>query len=1076
MSENFETKEKGRFLGLSTKKDRCKKNKGSRGNKGNDWKTSSLLRTCLALALCIAMVAGAFAGIDLVEQIYIIRNLQSRSISTEHSFTHSDDFNQTMDGYLQLLELHMDISRRIAPQGTVDYDTVILKGEDRDYTLKELCARKGSGYDYASYVQNYINGLKGYNASGVSLLELTKNIRALDDMVVLEKNQIYRTPAASEKLSEKDWKKLGKEQKTGSVRGYEGDETRLPAFEEEWEEEDTSDGMESICLLDREEKVPVETSVEKWLFAQYPAYAEAYMEKKIATSKDSLLQSDSGETSDFSVYQEILQKNYKKDCYLAKGSAFYEQEYIMNEDGSVSTRIRFYNEKTKKSEIVSVAGEDEEKVFYLKNGRKVTAQEVTGTPRYQDKNIYSESMESYAKRLLEDAEQKIEELSQEEKPWSEDKPWSVEMIPYSMKTAVDYAQFLVSTFETLSGVFQNNNPFGFYFETGDTVLFSANAWKNLAAKIKAGELDDTGTKEEQTDYYYGYYNSNGEVFRSNLMREDFDYCGYLEDYLKELGSLRGATSNYICMVGIDMQRVRSGNDKGIFSQLYQEYLEQRDQYESAENDRKDTAKKMGADAVSVLLLLFFLTIMSGHEKEKAGISLLRIDRIGWELLLLAGGCLVLAFICILDEVWNNVVYYYDYVGEVHWVAGYDRNLFAWILSAIALVLCAFFMSMVKRVKAKALVSTSIFCRLWKYGKKKSGSVRKWLGQINEWGKELPAWKRYILVLVINLVGGIFGICVVIGSYGYMDDDYLILVCLDAFFLIGVDGYCFVKSLKNALADERIRQGAQRIAQGELSYQIQAPEGISKEQAGLIEVINHIGEGLEKAVEESVRSERMKAELITNVSHDIKTPLTSVINYVDLLKREHIEGERAQEYLQVMEQKSQRLKVLIEDLVEASKASSGALELQITQLNFNELVHQTDGEFEGKFEQAGLQLMENVPQEPVLFRGDGRRVYRILENLYGNVAKYAMPGTRVYTELSQKQDRVVFAIKNISKEPLNISAEELTERFVRGEQSRTTEGSGLGLSIAKNLTELMGGQFSIYLDGDLFRVTIEFPLQ
>ena len=282
-------------------------------------------------------------------------------------------------------------------------------------------------------------------------------------------------------------------------------------------------------------------------------------------------------------------------------------------------------------------------------------------------------------------------------------------------------------------------------------------------------------------------------------------------------------------------------------------------------------------------------------------------------------------------------------------------------------------------------------------------------------------------------------------------------------------------MKNAIADEKIREGAERIAGGELSYQIEVPNGISKEQRELVKVINSIGEGLEKAVEESVRSERMKTELITNVSHDIKTPLTSVINYVDLLKRENIESERAQEYLKILDQKSQRLKVLIEDLVEASKASSGAMELQISKLNFNELVNQTDGEFEEKFQAAGLTMVSSISEEVIVFRGDGRRVYRILENLYGNVAKYAMPGTRVYTELYQNQDKAVFTIKNISKEPLNISPEELTERFVRGEQSRSTEGSGLGLSIAKSLTELMNGTFEIHMDGDLFRVTISFPV-
>ena len=201
----------------------------------------------------------------------------------------------------------------------------------------------------------------------------------------------------------------------------------------------------------------------------------------------------------------------------------------------------------------------------------------------------------------------------------------------------------------------------------------------------------------------------------------------------------------------------------------------------------------------------------------------------------------------------------------------------------------------------------------------------------------------------------------------------------------------------------------------------------------------------------------------------------MINYVDLLKREHIDNERAQEYLDVLDRKSMRLKSLIEDLVEASKASSGTIELQITTLNFGELVNQTNGEFEEKFEQAGLSLV-------VRFQGDGRRVFRILENLYGNVAKYALEGTRVYVTLSEKEDDVTgqemaeFSIKNISRERLDINPNELMERFVRGDASRTTEGSGLGLYIANNLTGRMGGKFEIRLDGDLFHVTVSFPVE
>ena len=243
---------------------------------------------------------------------------------------------------------------------------------------------------------------------------------------------------------------------------------------------------------------------------------------------------------------------------------------------------------------------------------------------------------------------------------------------------------------------------------------------------------------------------------------------------------------------------------------------------------------------------------------------------------------------------------------------------------------------------------------------------------------------------------------------------------------------------------------------------------------MAEAVNGLGEDLKSAVQEQMKSERMKADLITNVSHDLKTPLTSIINYVDLMKREPIENTRAEEYLEVLDQKSQRLKQLTEDLVEASRASSGNVTLQITRIDLKELLMQTSGEFEERFAARGLKFVASYPQGPLYVKADGRRLWRIIENLYRNVEKYAMPHTRVYLDVAREEGEAVVSMKNISEQPLNISAEELTERFTRGDESRTTEGSGLGLSIAKDLTELQNGRFEIYLDGDLFKVTVAFP--
>ncbi|MCD8248971.1 MAG: HAMP domain-containing histidine kinase [Lachnospiraceae bacterium] len=240
-------------------------------------------------------------------------------------------------------------------------------------------------------------------------------------------------------------------------------------------------------------------------------------------------------------------------------------------------------------------------------------------------------------------------------------------------------------------------------------------------------------------------------------------------------------------------------------------------------------------------------------------------------------------------------------------------------------------------------------------------------------------------------------------------------------------------------------------------------------------VNSLGDGLRNALKEQVKSERMKADLITNVSHDLKTPLTSIINYVDLMKREDLDNPKAAEYLEVLDQKSQRLKQLTEDLVEASRASSGNIVLDLGRIDLKELLMQTGGEFAGHFEARGLQLVEHYPDTPLYVEADGRRLWRIIENLYRNVEKYALPNTRVYLDLSGDGEHAWFSMKNISENPLNISAEELMERFTRGDESRSTEGSGLGLSIARDLTEIQNGTFEIYLDGDLFKVTVGFPL-
>ncbi|NNJ33023.1 sensor histidine kinase [Lacrimispora defluvii] len=312
-------------------------------------------------------------------------------------------------------------------------------------------------------------------------------------------------------------------------------------------------------------------------------------------------------------------------------------------------------------------------------------------------------------------------------------------------------------------------------------------------------------------------------------------------------------------------------------------------------------------------------------------------------------------------------------------------------------------------------------------------------------------------------------------FTYNDLESRIIMGAVAVLLFLLDLWVFHQMYKNAWQTDQINQALLNISNGNTTYKIDTKLFYGKERE-LAENINHISTGLETALQEKVRSERLKADLITNVSHDIKTPLTSIINYVDLIKREKIQDPRIQGYLEVLEQKSQRLKTLTEDLVEASKASSGNLKLEMTSIDFVELIYQTNGEFEEKFALRHLELVSTLPDDAMLIEADGRYLWRVLENLYNNAFKYAMEHSRVYVDITKEEKNILFTIKNISENPLNIRADELTERFVRGDVARTTEGSGLGISIAKSLTELQGGQFQLYIDGDLFKATVAFPLK
>ena len=348
-----------------------------------------------------------------------------------------------------------------------------------------------------------------------------------------------------------------------------------------------------------------------------------------------------------------------------------------------------------------------------------------------------------------------------------------------------------------------------------------------------------------------------------------------------------------------------------------------------------------------------------------------------------------------------------------------------------------------------------FCGRWTVrGLKAAGSmlpiVAKWVGLIL--GLVLCAFLS--LVVCLNCWDYIFQVFWGLVTFGF---------CVLILAVIGYAAWCFGNLLK----------GAGNMAQGDLDQKIEN-KYLFGSFGQMAKELNHLADGAKIAAQRQMKSERMKTELITNVSHDIKTPLTSIINYVDLLKSAKSQEEQAQ-YLEVLDRQSQALKKLIEDLMDMSKASSGNVTLELTQIDVAEAVNQALGEFADKLDAVALTPVFRHPEASIVINADGRHLWRILHNLLSNTCKYAMPGTRLYVDLLAMEGRALLTIKNISREELNVEAEALLERFVRGDASRNTEGNGLGLNIAQSLTQLQSGTMDILVDGDLFKVTLSFPL-
>lgn len=441
--------------------------------------------------------------------------------------------------------------------------------------------------------------------------------------------------------------------------------------------------------------------------------------------------------------------------------------------------------------------------------------------------------------------------------------------------------------------------------------------------------------------------------------------------------------------------------------------------------------------VLTLFCFFWQMAAAGHWQGFEGIHLTWFDKIPLDLM--AVGILIPA-LAIFGE-------YYLYS---------SRLLKALWGTAILCFVYLFIISFVTRCKAGTVLKNNVVWYairlLWRIVK----SIWGWLLHLV---RSIPLiWRTALVIAAICLF------ILITGSYNSMLSLPMVLLYL----------LLMMFALYVAIGFATLQRGSKALAEGDYSKPVDT-RFLRGDLKRCGENLNKVQQGVQRAVDERLRSDRMKTELITNVTHDIKTPLTSIVNYVDLLKKEDIDNPKAQEYLEVLDRQSKRLKKLTEDLVEASKASSGVIPVDCQPTNVNVLLSQLEGEYEERLQKAELTMIVHPAAGDPVVLADGKLLSRVMDNLMNNIGKYAMPGTRVYAAAAADEKESTISIKNVSRNELNVSADELMERFVRGDSSRLTEGSGLGLSIAKSLVELQGGRFELSIDGDLFRADISLPL-
>lgn len=604
-----------------------------------------------------------------------------------------------------------------------------------------------------------------------------------------------------------------------------------------------------------------------------------------------------------------------------------------------------------------------------------------------------------------------------------------------------YSVSLQNIKEISNNEYNNYDTSEYITSNGEKVIYNISTNTDLdflfvdnLTKTAYTNLDITSSRDtleeliyyikDRKEPYWNYVAGDITTSMSNLRSENISYSSGFYKMIQNLGdnqfysSLKGVTGDYKEMVLMFNIAKYIDATPYVFITIVLLFL----------------------SIVEAIYLLASIGYKSGHN----GIHTNWIDKIPLEIFLM------MAFLGLFVTVGINGYIFNSSTIMKFSIAFIIQSIVIYVMLAIAGT------TIVKRLKAHTLIQTTVIYIIY-------DAIMKVFRNIFE---------NANLTFRIAILYGGFLFVLLIASIGILNTGSTSGFLFFFFGAIAFMIYVFMKILNYFKRLYKIKGAIENIYNGNNQI-ILKPEELKGEQREIAVYINDIAGGLSNAIEQSIKSERFKTELITNVSHDIKTPLTSIINYVDLLKQENIDNEKVKEYIDILDTKSQRLKKLTEDLVEASKASSGNVKLAMEKISVLELIKQATGEFEDKFNKKGLEIIVKRAVSEDYIMADNRYIYRVIENLFSNMSKYALENSRVYIDIVNQNNKVIISIKNISKEPLNISADELMQRFVRGDRSRATEGSGLGLSISRSLTELQGGIFSIQVDGDLFKVEMIF---